>query len=325
MKVIVTGCAGFIGMHLSKNLLEKNFNVIGIDNINDYYLKSLKYLRLSSLKKFQNFKFKKFDLNNATKVRNIIKKFKPDVIVHLAAQPGVRYSIANPSAYISSNIDAFYNVLEASRIFKIDKLIYASSSSVYGNNNKIPFDEGDNTELPESLYAATKKTNELLSHTYSKIYNMKIIGLRFFTVYGPYGRPDMATWLFTDSLFKNKKINIFNYGNLYRDFTYIDDIIAGINGAIDYDFKNKKIKHTVFNLGNNKPVKLIQFIKKLELVTKLKFKKNLKPMQLGDVYKTMASIKKSKKYLNFSAKTNLEKGLKLWIDWYLEHRNKLKK
>lgn len=324
MKIIVTGCAGFIGMHLTKNLLERNFKVIGIDNINNYYKRSLKVFRLSILKKFNNFEFKKFDLNNVTKLENTVKKFKPEIIIHLAAQPGVRYSLDNPRAYISSNINAFFNVLEVSRILKINKLIYASSSSVYGNNNKTPYEENDNTEFPESLYAATKKTNELLAHTYSKIYHMKIIGLRFFTVYGPYGRPDMATWSFTNNLFKNKKIDVYNNGNLFRDFTYIDDIIEGINGAIRYIFKTKKITHTVFNLGNNRPVKLSQFIKILEKITKLKFKKKLKPMQSGDVYKTMASIKKSKKNLNFYPKTNLEKGLKLWLEWFLKNKNKLK-
>src|SRR5699024_5435 len=293
--LLITGSSGFIGHHLSKKLLDQGFKVIGIDNLNAYYDVNLKKHRLNQLKNDKNFTFVKGDIVDKTAVGMLFKEHKPNVVINLAAQAGVRYSLENPDVYIESNMIGFYNILEACRHYPVQHLIYASSSSVYGANKKVPFEETDFVDHPVSLYAATKKSNELMAHTYSHLYNIPATGLRFFTVYGPVGRPDMAYFTFTDKFFKGEPIKIFNNGDfdndLYRDFTYIDDIVEGIVRLIDYppekDNQND-VSHRVYNIGNNTPVKLMTFIHTLEealsnsLGRKVEFEKIYEPMKPGD-------------------------------------------
>ena len=323
---IVTGSSGFIGYYLSKYLLDKGCNVIGIDNMNDYYNVTLKEERLSLLEKFNSFIFYKKDISNKSDVMDIFARHKPNYVLHMAAQAGVRYSIENPDTYIQSNIIGTYNILEACRYHPVEHLLYASSSSVYGTNKKVPFEETDFVDHPVSLYAATKKSNELMAHTYSHLYGLKITGLRFFTVYGPMGRPDMAYYKFVDMFFKGEPIHIYNNGDfkndMYRDFTYIDDIVEGIMKLLTLESKTTR-GHKVFNIGNNSPEKLMVFINTLEeclsesLNKKIEFKKVFESIKDGDVHKTYASTALLEKEIGFKPKTSIKDGLKKFTDWYV--------
>ncbi|MEH7266168.1 SDR family NAD(P)-dependent oxidoreductase, partial [Priestia megaterium] len=297
---LITGAAGFIGYFLSKKLLEQGCTVIGIDNINDYYDVKLKHTRLEQLEPYEKFTFLKADISDKEALTNIFKEYTPNIVVNLAAQAGVRYSIENPDVYMQSNVIGFYNILEACRHYPVDHLIYASSSSVYGANKKVPFEETDFVDHPVSLYAATKKSNELMAHTYSHLYNIPATGLRFFTVYGPLGRPDMAYFGFANKYFADEPIKIFNNGNferdLYRDFTYIDDIIEGIERLLpNPSVGENNVPHKVFNIGNNNPEKLMVFIETLEkclsnaLGREVLFEKIFEPIKPGDVPATYAS------------------------------------
>ena len=310
-KILITGAAGFIGYHLSRSLLKDGAIILGIDNLNNYYDKGLKEQRLKRLKGFKNFTFKKIDLIDEKKLNTDFLNFNPSIVIHLAAQAGVRYSIENPRAYLDSNLIGFHNVIEQCRRCKINKLIYASSSSIYGLNKKIPFSVNDKTDYPVSLYGATKKSNELVAHAYSHLYGVKTIGLRFFTVYGPWGRPDMAYFSFTKKIIEGRKIEVFNHGNMQRDFTYIDDIVDGIRNTIDKDFNFE-----IFNLGNSKSEDLLTMIRIIEKELNINAKIVFKDMQAGDVFKTYADIKKSSKMLEFKPKVSLQVGLKRTIDWY---------
>ena len=310
-KILITGAAGFIGYHLSRSLLEDGIIVFGVDNLNNYYDTDLKEQRLNKLKSFRNFTFEKIDLIDEKKINNALLNFNPSIVIHLAAQAGVRYSIENPRAYLDSNLIGFHNVIEHCRRCKINKLIYASSSSIYGLNEKIPFSVNDKTDYPVSLYGATKKSNELVAHAYSHLYGVKTIGLRFFTVYGPWGRPDMAYFSFTKKIIEGRKIEVFNHGNMQRDFTYIDDIVDGIINTIDKDFNFE-----IFNLGNSKSEDLMTMIRIIEKELNINAKIVFNDMQAGDVFKTYADIKKSSKMLEFKPKVSLQVGLKRTIDWY---------
>lgn len=313
MKILVTGAAGFIGFHLCKRLMKTGYDVAGLDNINSYYDVNLKYSRLKELGEFN---FYKADLTDLPKLREIFEKERFDIVCNLAAQAGVRYSFENPSAYIQSNVVGFANIMELSRIYAIKHFIYASSSSIYGNNNKIPFSEDDRTDNPQSLYAATKKENELIAHVYSRQWNMATTGLRFFTVYGPWGRPDMAPFLFMRSILEGKKIRIFNNGNLSRDFSYIDDIIEGVVKIIESVPERGCCK--VYNIGNSSPVELMEFIKTIETVTGKEAVKEFVPMQQGDVYTTYADTSKLARDFGFRPNTPLEKGIREFYNWYCE-------
>ncbi len=317
--ILITGCAGFIGFHLSKALLnDKNNKIIGIDNLNKYYDVSLKNNRLKILKKFNNFYFYKINIQNQKKLKNIFEDNKIKIVINLAAQAGVRYSITNPREYLDFNVNGFFNILELSRLFKIKHLVFASTSSVYGDSNDFPLSEEIKTDSPLSFYAATKKSNEVFAHSYSNIYKLQCTGLRFFTVYGTYGRPDMALHKFVKSNIENKKINLFNYGKHKRDFTHVNDIVQGIEKIINY--KNvKKIPYEIFNIGSNKPINLKEFIKIIEKITNKRFKIVNLPLQKGDVEKTHANISKISKYLNYKPKVNIKDGVKEYIDWYKEY------
>ncbi|MBV68366.1 MAG: hypothetical protein CMJ08_01015 [Pelagibacterales bacterium] len=320
MKILITGAAGFIGSKLAENLLDAGYDVFGIDNLNDYYDVKLKFYRLHYLKKHKKFQFYKIDISNTLKLKNFFKKKKIDIICHLAAQAGVRYSLINPRVYAKSNINGFLEILEYCRFNPKTKLVYASSSSVYGGNKKIPFSVTDDVSHPVSLYAATKRANELMAESYSKLFSLKIIGLRFFTVYGPWGRPDMAIWQFTDAIIKNKPINIFHKGILKRDFTYIDDIIKGIRASLFFNNNSKNSYHKLYNLGNNKPESVNKIVTILEKLLNKKAKKKFLPMQLGDVKNTFADINQSKKHLGFNPNTNIDKGLESFIAWFKNYK-----
>ena len=318
MSILVTGAAGFIGYHLTKKTLNKNKEVIGIDNINSYYDISLKKDRINKLKKNKKFSFYKVDLSNYKKLNNIVKKNKIKIIVHLAAQAGVRYSIKNPRTYFKSNLEGFFNILEVSRHNKIKHLIYASTSSVYGDSKKFPLNENDRTDQPLSFYAATKKSNEIMAHSYSYIYNLPSTGVRFFTVYGPFGRPDMALFKFTKNIINNHPIELFNNGNHLRDFTYVDDIIDGIYSLINKQSK-KTIPYEIFNIGNGTPKKLLEYLKHIEKnLNKISKTKKL-PLQVGDVVKTHSNINKLKKYTGYKPKTNIKNGISRFIEWYKDY------
>jgi UDP-glucuronate 4-epimerase len=312
-KILITGCAGFIGFHLSKKL-SKKFNVVGVDNLNSYYDVKLKKDRLKILKKIKNFKFYKNDISNFNEVKKIFNNNKFDSVINLAAQAGVRYSLENPFSYINTNIIGFFNIIENCKIFNVKRLLYASTSSVYGNQTKFPIKENFDTSSPIQLYAATKKSNELIAHSYSYLYKIKTVGLRFFTVYGPWGRPDMALFKFTKNILENKPIEIFNYGKHTRDFTYIDDIIEGIEKCLLHN--KSKINFNVLNLGNSKPIKLIEFIKIIEKNLNKESKKKFLSIQKGDVFKTHSSIKKANNEVNFFPKTNHKLGIKKFISWF---------
>lgn len=324
--VLITGTAGFIGSFLAKRLLEKGCRVIGIDNINSYYNVDLKLARLEQLKSFNNFCFYQVDISEKETLEKLFSEYKPGVVINLAAQAGVRYSIDHPDVYIQSNIIGFYNILEACRNYPVEHLIYASSSSVYGANKKVPFKETDFVDHPLSLYAATKKSNELMADTYSHLYQIPTTGLRFFTVYGPMGRPDMAYFNFTQNYFKGEPIRVFNNGDydhdLYRDFTYIDDIIEGIERIIGYPPEGL-IQHRIYNIGNNKPEKLMVFITTLEkclskaVGREVVFNKVFEPMKPGDVAITYASIDSLKEVTGFKPQTSIEDGLQRFADWYV--------
>ncbi len=336
--ILITGCAGFIGSYLSKRLLEEfnNIKIIGLDNLNDYYDVSLKEYRLAKLKKYDNFFFIKENIANKEAVDKIFQEYKPNVVVNLAAQAGVRYSIDHPDVYMESNVMGFYNILEACRNYPVSHLVYASSSSVYGGNIKIPFSVDDKVDNPVSLYAATKKTDELLAHCYSKLYNIPSTGLRFFTVYGPAGRPDMAYFGFTNKLINGEKIKIFNYGNCKRDFTYVDDIVEGVirvmQGAPKKEVGEDGLPiapYAVYNIGNSKPENLLEFVKILQeelirakvLPSDYDFEthKELVPMQAGDVPVTYADSKALEKDYGFKPSTSLRDGLRNFAKWYKEY------
>lgn len=327
--ILVTGVAGFIGSFVGQRLLDKNYRVIGVDNLNDYYSVDLKFDRLKRLFKDNNFMFHKIDISEKSSLEFVFNKYKIDYVINLAAQAGVRYSITNPDAYIDSNVIGFYNVLEMVRKYKVNHLLYASSSSVYGNELKAPFEVDYNITQPLSLYAATKVSNEVMAHSYSNLYNIPITGLRFFTVYGPLGRPDMAYFKFADSYFNDKPIKIFNNGDfendLERDFTYIDDVVDGVVMLLDKE-PSEHVKHKVYNIGSNKPVKLMDFIKTLEECLtnasgkKVEFKKEFEPIKPGDVHKTYASIKELEELVGFKPKTSIKEGLTKFSEWYCAHK-----
>jgi len=329
MKILVTGVAGFIGMHSAKKLLDEGHEIIGIDNLNDYYDVSLKEDRLQTLKDYKNFRFLKLDIKDQKDVLDLFKKESPQRVLHLAAQAGVRYSIQNPYVYIDSNIQGFINILEGCRATKTEHLVYASSSSVYGGNEKTPFSEHDNVDHPISLYAATKKANELMAHTYSHLYQIPTTGLRFFTVYGPWGRPDMALFLFTKAILKGEAINIFNHGKMIRDFTYIDDIVESLVRVMDkvatpdasFDAKHpdpatSHAPYRIFNIGNNQPTPLMDYIEAIESALDKKAIKKLMDMQPGDVPLTSADTSELNQWVNFKPNTSIKEGVKRFVDWY---------
>jgi len=315
-KIIVTGAAGFIGLHLAKSLLNDRYTVLGIDNMNDYYDPSLKQARLNQLTKYSEFSFAKIDIADLKQLDYFFSVFQPDRVVNLAAQAGVRYSLENPHAYIESNVKGFMNILECCRHHKIKGLIYASSSSVYGGNEKIPFSVDDRVDHPISIYAATKKSNELMAHTYSHLYGLHTTGLRFFTVYGPWGRPDMAMNIFANKIHNGESIPVFNHGNMKRDFTYIDDIIAGTRSAIEFNAKNE-----IYNLGNNNWENLMDMVALLEKSLGEKAIIDFQDIQPGDVEKTYANISKSKQDLEYEPTTSLDIGIPKFIQWFKEYND----
>ena len=322
MTILITGIAGFIGSHLARNLLTRGDKILGIDNISDYYDVNLKYDRLNILKKYKKFIFEKVDISNYSDLEKIIKKHKVSKICHLAAQAGVRYSLEAPMEYIKSNIVGHLNMLEICRNYEIKNIVYASSSSVYGGNTKVPFSVSDRVDSPVSLYAATKRSDELMSYTYNHLYGINTIGLRFFTVYGPWGRPDMATWIFTKKIINDEPIEVFNNGNMERDFTYIDDIINGTISILDSckDDSNESFSK-VYNIGNNKPENLLNFITLIEENLGKKAIKIMKPLQKGDVANTYADIKDIQADYNFIPKTKLVEGIPRFIEWFKSYHN----
>ena len=337
-KILVTGAAGFIGYHLCEALIKQGHNVIGLDNINDYYNVNLKYARLSELGiqkedatvfaeittstlHGNSMQFIRLNLEDREALPKLFKTFNFDMVCNLAAQGGVRYSIENPEAYIDSNVTGFLNILECCRHHKVKRLVYASSSSVYGNSDDTPFKETANVDTPISLYAATKKSNELMAHTYSHLYKFETIGLRFFTVYGPWGRPDMAMFLFTDAIINNNPIKVFNKGNLSRDFTYIDDITFGVVNTLIKDSKNASL-YKLYNIGNGKPVQLLDFIASLEKELGITAIKNRLPMQAGDVHQTFADTSSLEHDYNYKPQITVDKGIKEFVLWYKGFYNK---
>ncbi len=324
-KVFITGAAGFIGFHLARRLLDEGKNVIAIDNLNDYYDPNLKESRLSILNEYSNFKFFRYDLTEKEKLSRIFNEFEFDIVVHLAAQAGVRYSITNPEIYISSNIVGFFNVIEVVRHYDIKHFIYASSSSVYGGNKNLPFSTNDKVDHPISLYAATKKSNELIAHTYSHLYGIPSTGLRFFTVYGPWGRPDMALYKFADSIMKGKPIDIYNYGKMTRDFTYIDDIIEGIIRIMPKVPEKGDMlasPYKIYNIGSNNPVNLMDYIDCLERYLDKPIEKNYLDMQPGDVKDTYADVTDLVHAINFSPQTSINDGVSKFVEWFKSYHNK---
>ena len=311
MKILITGAAGFIGYHLTKSLLDDGFEICGIDNLNNYYDPALKKDRLKILRDYSNFTFEKVDISNKEKLNKLFNKINPEKVVNLSAQAGVRYSIENPYAYVSSNLVGFVNIIELCRQNNVKGLIYASSSSVYGANKKIPFSIDDRVDKPLALYGATKRANELIAHSYSHLYNLNTTGLRYFTVYGPWGRPDMAMYIFTSKIINNEAIPLFNNGDMKRDFTYIDDIVYGTRAALD-----KNYKYEIFNLGNHKSERLKDIISLIEKHLSKKAKIKKLPMQPGDVKRTFADIEYTTKMLNFFPKTSVESGIPKFVDWY---------
>lgn len=332
MKILITGAAGFIGFHLSQKLLKKEYNIIGIDNLNDYYGENLKESRLNVLNQYDNFTFHKVDLKDRDAVNDVFETYHPDYVINLAAQAGVRYSIENPHAYVDSNLIGFVNILEACRNYPVKHLLYASSSSVYGGNKVAPFSTNHNVDHPVSLYAATKKSNELMAHTYSHLYGIPTTGLRFFTVYGPYGRPDMAYYSFTQDILSGKPIKVFNHGKMERDFTYIDDIVEGIEKLIplapqanpDWDESKDDLStsfapYKIYNIGNNNPVPLMRFINALESSLGKEAEKVYMDMQPGDVLRTYADVSDLERDIDFKPSTSIEEGLQKFVDWYREY------
>ncbi len=348
-KILVTGSAGFIGFHLTQKLLEKEVEVVGLDNINDYYSVSLKFdrLKLSGIngenirngeiiqsQKYSNYRFIKLNLEDKTLLNKLFEKEQFDKVCNLAAQAGVRYSLENPYAYLESNIIGFLNILEACRHYKIRHLVYASSSSVYGLNEKMPFSTFDNVDHPVSLYAASKKSNELMAHTYSHLFGLPTTGLRFFTVYGPWGRPDMALFLFTKAILNDEPIKVFNFGRMIRDFTYVDDIVEGLLRVIDAppsgnkswngsspDPSSSPAPYRIYNIGNNNPVKLMDFVKAIEEALNKKAIKEMLPIQPGDVEATFADVSDLVSNFDYKPSTTIKQGVKEFINWYEEYHN----
>jgi len=326
MKILITGAAGFIGFHSCLKFLKNGYSVVGIDNLNNYYDVKIKKDRIKYIKnkyKYKkNFNFLKIDLCNYQKIDSLFKKQRFDYVLNLAAQAGVRHSLTHPFAYINSNLLGFFNLIQLSKNHKVKHFIYASTSSVYGGNKKMPFSENDNTDIPLQLYAATKKSNELIAHSYSHLYKLQTSGLRFFTVYGPWGRPDMALFSFVKNILQNKKIKIFNNGYHSRDFTYIDDIVNGIYKiSINHKkiYKKSKNFHQIFNIGRGKSEKLMDFINEIEKNLKIKSKKIFLPLQKGDVIKTYSNTSKLIKYFNYKPKVSIKIGIKNFINWYLDY------
>jgi len=313
--ILVTGAAGFIGMHCSAKLLAQGHHVIGIDNLNDYYDPRLKQARLAPLSAHPGFRFIETDIANRDALEKLFAEVRPKRVLHLAAQAGVRYSLKNPHAYVQSNLVGFVNMLEGCRHHGVQHLVYASSSSVYGANTKVPFAVGDSVDHPVSLYAATKKSNELMAHSYSHLYGLPTTGLRFFTVYGPWGRPDMSPWLFTSAILEGRTIDVFNHGKMQRDFTYIDDIVEGTLRVLDRAPSGAP-PYQLYNIGNHQPVELMDFIGTLERVLGREAKKNFLPMQPGDVPVTYADTDDLRRDVGFAPSTPLSEGLKQWADWY---------
>ena len=328
MKILITGVAGFIGMHLAYHFLQYKNDVTGIDNLNDYYDVNLKKARLEKLKKFKNlFNFFKMDISNYKNLSKIFEDNQFDIVINLAAQAGVRYSLLNPTLYLKSNIEGFFNVLECCRVNQISHLIFASSSSVYGFNDNYKFSETNETSKPLSFYGATKKSNEVMAYSYSNIYNMKITGLRFFTVYGPWGRPDMALFLFTKSILSGVPIDVYNNGKVIRDFTYIDDVVDAIFKISTKEshnhIKNSKNKenYNLFNIGNGKPIELINYINLLEEVLKKKAVKNFLPLPVTDSVRTSSDNKSIEDFVNFKPKTSIKMGVTNFVNWYKDYFN----
>jgi len=319
LKYLITGAAGFIGFHLSKKFCEAGIEVIGADNINPYYDTNLKLARLDELKHFSNFKFVKTDIAEVRELEKLFCENDFEHVIHLAAQPGVRYSITNPSESIRNNVNAFFNLLESCKEKKIKSLVFASSSSVYGNNSKIPFSVNENVDHPVSLYAATKKSNELMAYTYHHLYKFPVTGLRFFTVYGPWGRPDMAYFKFTQKILNGEKIDVYNHGNMERDFTYIDDVTESIYRLVKTEMKNE---YRIFNIGGEHPVNLLHFIETLEECLGKKAVKNLCAMQPGDVLITCSDSSELSNLTGFKPEIRIEEGLKKFTKWYLEYYGK---
>jgi len=332
VKILITGAAGFIGSHVAHNLVDRGNLVVGVDNMNDYYDPKLKEDRLSRLLSKNNFSFLKVDIANQETLNHVFQTENIDRVINLAAQPGVRYSLENPHAYIESNIYGFMNILECCRHHNIKHLVYASSSSVYGSNTRMPFSVSHSVDHPTSLYAATKKANELMAHTYAHLYKLPVTGLRFFTVYGPWGRPDMAPFLFTKKIIEESTIDVFNNGNHSRDFTYIDDIVIGVVKCLDNiatpnkdwdsnapDAATSNAPYRLFNIGSNTPVELMYFIECIEKAVGKKAKKNFTPLQPGDVPMTFADVTALEKTINFKAGTNIETGIKNFVEWYKDY------
>lgn len=333
-QILVTGAAGFIGYHVCHQLLQQGKQVVGIDNLSDYYDVVLKENRISRLKKFPQFLFQKLDLSHRPSIERLFQNHDIQRVIHLGAQAGVRYSIQNPHIYVESNIVGFLNILEGCRHSRVEHLVFASSSSVYGNNRDMPFRVSQNVDHPVSLYAATKKSNELMAHTYSHLYNLPITGLRFFTVYGPWGRPDMAPFLFASAIFDEQPIKVFNHGDMKRDFTYVDDIVEGVIQVLDHLPKPifsvdpqveiltpgcSNVPYRIYNIGNNKPVDLMQFIEVLEQAIGKKAKKEFLPMQPGDVKETFADTSDLHREIGFEAKTSIEVGIPQFIEWFRDY------
>jgi UDP-glucuronate 4-epimerase len=329
MKVLVTGAAGFIGMHVAKLLLERGETVVGVDNLNDYYDPNLKLARLGQLKPFSNFRFVQADIADRVVMDDLFAAEHFNRVINLAAQAGVRYSLKNPHAYIQTNLVGFGNILEGCRHHGVEHLVYASSSSVYGANTRMPFSVHDNVDHPVSLYAASKKANELMAHSYSHLYGLPTTGLRYFTVYGPWGRPDMSPWLFTSAILEGRPIDVFNHGKMQRDFTYIDDIAEGTVRVLDRiappfpafdsdrpDPGTSYAPYKVYNIGNNQPVELMAFIKAIEAAVGIEAKKNFLPLQAGDVVATYADVEALRHDVGFTPSTPLETGIANWASWY---------
>jgi UDP-glucuronate 4-epimerase len=332
LKIFITGVAGFIGMHVAKQLLDRGDHVYGIDNLNDYYDTNLKKARLALLSSQKEFRFELVDLQNQEQLSEIFQYENFDGVIHLAAQVGVRYSLKNPHAFIDANIKGFMNVLECCRYKDVSHLVYASSSSVYGANLRMPFSEAHNVDHPVSLYAATKKANELMAHTYSHLYGIRTTGLRFFTVYGPWGRPDMALFKFTDNILKGRCIDVFNNGRMVRDFTYIDDIVEGViriydkPPSFDPDFDHyaaspatSDAPYRILNIGNGTPVSLLSYVNALENALGVEAKMNMMPMQAGDLQSTAADTTTIADWIDFRPKTEVKEGVKNFVDWYIDY------
>ena len=337
MKILVTGAAGFIGMHVSRRLLERGNEVVGIDNLNDYYDPRLKQARLDTLQPYANFRFLRMDIADTEALSKLFAAEKFVRVIHLAAQAGVRYSLTNPQTYIQSNLVGFGNILEACRHNAIEHLVYASSSSVYGANARMPFSTHDEVNHPVSLYAATKKSNELMAHSYSHLFGLPTTGLRYFTVYGPWGRPDMSPWLFTSAILEGRSIDVFNNGKMQRDFTYVDDIAEGTIRVMDHiatpnpafnnaqpEASSSHAPYRIYNIGNNQPVELMHFIETIEQALGQTARKNFLPMQAGDVLATYADVDDLRRDLGFQPTTPLSEGIAQWVTWFRDYSHRVK-